>query len=307
MSFRRFRYFVAVAERESFSRAAADLNIAQSALSRHITNLEHVVGARLLERSKHGARMTPVGRALFEDARRLLGQVDAAYDHARRVAEGATGQLSVSLIRLAVLSPLATAAIADYIAARPRVDLQLTNLSSAEQVAALRNRKIDAGFMIERSNLLPEVDHLPVLSDRFIVVMAENHPLAEKDVVGIDDLRDIPFVTLSMNQYWLGQAKLLVECHAHAFQPKAELEVADVFMQLAMVARGVGVAFVNESARNALPMGVVMRPVRELQISLDVELVWMRANEDPLLADFIDCVRKRVRERDEACAGGGEG
>lgn len=298
MSFRRFRYFVAVAERESFSRAAADLNIAQSALSRHIANLEHQVGARLLERSKHGTRLTPVGRAMFEDVRHVLGQVDAAYDHARRVAEGSTGQLSVSMIRLAVLSPLATGAIADYIAARPRVDLQLTNLTSSEQLVALRSRKIDAGFTIERPNSLPELDHLPVLSDRFIVVMAENHPLAEKDVVSIDDLREEPFVTLSMNQYWLGQAKLLVECHSHAFRPRSALEVADVFMQLAMVGRGVGVAFVNESSRNALPMGVVMRPVRELQISLDVELVWMRGNMDPLLADFIDCVRERVRERD---------
>lgn len=298
MSFRRFRYFVAVAERESFSRAASDLNIAQSALSRHIANLEHTVGARLLERSKHGTRLTPVGRAMFEDARRLLGQVDAAYDHARRVAEGSTGQLSVSLIRLAVLSPLATGAIADYIAARPRVDLQLTNLTSSEQLVALRNRKIDAGFTIERPNSLPELDHLPVLSDRFIVVMAQDHPLAEKDEVSIEDLREEPFVTLSMNQYWLGQAKLLVECHAHAFRPRSGLEVADVFMQLAMVARGVGVAFVNESSRNALPMGVVMRPVRELQISLDVELVWMRANKDPLLAAFIDCVRERVIARE---------
>ncbi|RYG23639.1 MAG: LysR family transcriptional regulator [Burkholderiales bacterium] len=153
MSFRRFRYFVAVAERESFSRAASDLNIAQSALSRHIANLEHTVGARLLERSKHGTRLTPVGRAMFEDARRLLGQ-----------------------------------------------------------------------------------------------------------------------------------AKLLVECHAHAFRPRSGLEVADVFMQLAMVARGVGVAFVNESSRNALPMGVVMRPVRELQISLDVELVWMRIIALPVIS-----------------------
>lgn len=298
MSFRQFRYFVAVAEQESFSRAAADLNIAQSALSRHIANLEHTVGARLLERSKHGTRLTPVGRAMFQDARRVLGQVDAAYDHARRVAEGSKGQLSISLIRLAVLSPLTTGAIADFIATRPRVDLQLTNLNSSEQLVALRNRKIDAGFTIERPNSLPELDYLPVLSDRFILVMAEDHPLAAKDVVSIEDLRDEPFVTLSMNQYWLGQAKLLVECHAHAFRPKPALEVADIFMQLAMVARGVGVALVNESSRNALPVGVVMRPVRELQISLDVELVWMRANTDPLLADFIGCVRERVRERE---------
>lgn len=302
MSFRQFRYFVAVAEHESFSRAAADLNIAQSALSRHIANLEHDVGARLLERSKYGTRLTPVGRTMFEDARRLLGQVDAAYDHARRVAEGTTGQLSVSLIRLAVLSPLATGAIADYIAMRPQVDLHLTNQNSADQLVALRNRKIDAGFTIERPNSLPELDHLPVLSDRLIVVMPENHPLAAKEEVSIDDLREESFVTLSTNQYWLGQAKLLVECHAYAFQPKPGLEVADVFMQLAMVARGVGVAFVNESSRNALPIGVVMRPVRELQISLDVELVWMRANTDPLLAAFIECVRNRVKAHDTLTA-----
>lgn len=109
MSLRRLRYFVAVAERESFSRAAADLNIAQSALSRHIANLEAVVGAPLLERSTHGAKLTPVGRVMLKDTRALLIQVDATYERARRVADGSTGQLAVSLIKLAVLSPVAPA------------------------------------------------------------------------------------------------------------------------------------------------------------------------------------------------------
>lgn len=294
MSFRRFRYFVAVAERESFSRAAADLHIAQSALSRHIANLESVVGAQLLERSTHGTRLTPVGRVMFEDARRLLRQVDSTYEHARRVADGSTGQLTVSLIKLAVLSPIATGAIASYIAARPRVDLQLTNLSSTEQLAALRNRKIDAGFIIERSDSMPEIDHLPIVSDRFIVVMAEDHPLAAHDRITIDQLRDQPFVTVSMNQYWLGQAKLLAACHAHGFKPRVVLEVGDVFLQLALIARGLGLGLVNESVRNALPPGVVIRSVEELQVSLDVELVWIRTNTDPVLVDFVNCIRNLI-------------
>jgi DNA-binding transcriptional LysR family regulator len=295
MSLRRFRYFVAVAERESFSRAAADLHIAQSALSRHIAILEATVGAPLLERSTHGAKLTPVGRVMLEDARRLLGLVDATYDHARRVADGSTGQLSVSLIKLAVLSPIATGAIAAYIAARPRVDLQLTNLSSTEQLAALRDRKIDAGFIIERSASLSEIDYVPIVSDRFIVVMPEDHPLAAFESLTIDQLRDQPFVTVSMNHYWLGQAKLLAACHGHAFKPRVVLEVGgDVFLQLALIARGAGIGFANESVRNALPTGVVMRPVPELHVSLDVELVWMRANQDPVLADFVARIRDFV-------------
>ena len=301
MSLRRFRYFVAVAERESFSRAAADLNIAQSALSRHIALLEATVGAPLLERSTHGAKVTPVGRVMLDDARRLLAQVDETYDHSRRVADGTTGQLTVSMIKLAVLSPLATGAVASYITARPKVDLQLINLSSTEQLAALRSRKIDAGFIIERSSQLPEIDYLPIVSDRFIVVMREDHPLAVHDSLTIDQLRDQPFVTVSMNQYFLGQAKLHAAFHAHAFRPRVALEVGgDVFLQLALIARGTGIGFVNESVRNALPNGVVMRPVPEIQVSLDVDLIWMRANQDPVLVDFVKATRDFIARGETA-------
>lgn len=165
-------------------------------------------------------------------------------------------------------------------------------MSSTEQLAGLRDRKIDAGFIIERPHALSEIDHLPIVSDRFIIVMPEAHPLAAYESLTIDQLRDQPFVTVSMNHYWLGQAKLLAACHAHAFKPKVALEVGgDVFLQLALIVRGAGIGFVNESVRNALPSGVVMRPVAELHVSLDVDMVWMRANQDPILADFVTRIR----------------
>ena len=295
MPFRRLRYFVAVAERRSFSKAAADLNIAQSALSRHVADLEASIGALLLERSSKGIHLTSVGRVLFDDAGRLLAQLDSAYDNARLAAAGSAGKLMIGLNELAVRNPIITGGIVQFLGTHPRVDLKLRAMSSVEQIANLRDRKIDAGFMIERSTAVSELDHLPIAFDRFVLAVARSHPLAARRSVAVDDLRDLSFVSIALDRHWLAQSRLLAECRANGFHLRVACEVDSEQLQLALVAEGVGVGFVNESVRHALPKGVVLLKVRELKVSLQLDLVWLRNQKNDLLEDFAACIDRAGR------------
>ncbi|QGP78225.1 LysR family transcriptional regulator [Sphingobium sp. CAP-1] len=171
MSLHKLRYFIAVAEHQSFTRAAAAMNIAQSALSRHIAELEQAIGAPLLQRSPHGVHMTPVGRVFFDDSRGALAQVDNAFTQARLAAAGSLGSLTIGVNELSVRHPSVIDALAAFARTHPAVQLRAYMMTSIEQFRALRNRQIDAGFVIERPNDLAELDHLPVGRDDFLLAL----------------------------------------------------------------------------------------------------------------------------------------
>ena len=286
MPIRRLKYFVAVAKHGSFSRAAETLNVAQSALSRHVGELEDSLGSALFERNPRGIRLTPVGRVLFDDARQILAQLDLAFDHARLAAVGSIGQLTVGLNELAIRYPPVVQAIASFVRNHPGVDLQLRSMASIDQIADLRDRRIDAGFMIERSTAVLENDHLHIVQDRFVTAMAQDHPLAESPSISLADLHGVPLVGISVDRHWLPQSRLLSECYTKGYRPNFVMRTDSERMQLALIAQGLGIGFVNESARYGLPPGVVLRPVRDFAAALDLELVWLRQNRDDLLREF---------------------
>ena len=100
MELRRLRYFVAVAEEQSFNRAARRLHMAQPPLSVQIKNLEEELGVLLFERTSRGVLLTEAGELLLEEARRLLVQVDQTVSLVRRVGHGEVGRLTLGFVPL---------------------------------------------------------------------------------------------------------------------------------------------------------------------------------------------------------------
>jgi len=298
MPFRRLKYFVAVAKHGSFSQASQALNVAQSAVSRHVAELEDSLGAPLLERTSRGIRLTQVGRVLFDDARQILAQLDLAFDHARLAAVGSIGQLSIALNELAMRYPPVVSGIATFVRGHPGVDLQLRTMASIDQVAELRDHRIDAGFMIERATAVLETEHVPIMQDRFLIAMAQDHALAALPSIELADLEGVPCVGISVERHWLPQSRLLSECYAKGYRPNFVMQTASERLQLALIAERLGIGFVNESARHVLPPNVVLRPIRDLAASLDLELVWLRQNQNERLQEFTNCITDALARSD---------
>src|SRR5262245_22814420 len=152
---RQLRYFVALAEHLHFGRAAAALHISQPPLSRAIRGLEDQLGARLLTRSKRKVELTPEGARLYEDARRVLGQLERAAQEVGAMAAGQSGRLRLGFVSLADYGVL-PGLLKGFKAARPGVALALREMLSPDQAAALTAGELDFGLLLPPAAGAPE-------------------------------------------------------------------------------------------------------------------------------------------------------
>ena len=161
------RYFIAVAERLHFGRAAAALHISQPPLSRAIRSLEASLGVALFARTRRRVELTPEGARLLEEARRTLAQLERVVLELRGMAAGEQGRLRIGFVSLADFGVL-PGLLKAYKAARPGVALALREMLSPEQAAALMAGELDFGLLLPP---LPEaalLEHLVVQRERFV-------------------------------------------------------------------------------------------------------------------------------------------
>src|SRR6266404_5254169 len=148
MELRHLRYFLAVGEALNFTKAAAQLRVAQPALSRQIQDLEDEIGVDLLRRSPRGVTLTAEGRLFLEEVRDLLKRADESVEKVRALARGEDGELHIGYApspTVEILPP----ALAAFQKAVPRVKLLLHDLSSDELITGLRDASLELAIMVE--------------------------------------------------------------------------------------------------------------------------------------------------------------
>jgi DNA-binding transcriptional LysR family regulator len=156
---RHLRYFVAVARERNFTRAAEKLRIAQPPLSRQIQQLEEELGAALIERDSRPAHLTEMGKLFFEQAVQVLEHVDEMQAMVRRLQQIRRDRFSIGFVASTLYGKLPNV-IRRYRAARPEVELVLLELTTLEQIAALKENRIDVGFgRIPLGDLKPPAVH----------------------------------------------------------------------------------------------------------------------------------------------------
>src|SRR5271165_3703286 len=148
MELRHLRYFVAVCEALNFTKAAAQLRIAQPALSRQVQDLEDEIGVDLLKRSPRGVTITAEGKLFLEETREVLKRADESVEKVRALARGEYGELHIGYApspTVEILPP----ALAAFQKAVPQVKVLLHDLSSDELIAGLRNAALELAIMVE--------------------------------------------------------------------------------------------------------------------------------------------------------------
>jgi DNA-binding transcriptional LysR family regulator len=192
MDLRQLRYFVAVAEELHFSRASMRLNLAQSALSGQIKQLEREIGGPLLVRSTRRVELTPAGAALLEDAREILAAADGAFERACALARGESGALRIGTLGPApggVFAPL----LARFGALHPSVRLEVRALDFTDLIDGVRERRADIAFLYLPLDE-PDLEITPLLCEPRTVVLPAGHRLASRARLSPADLDGEVFV-----------------------------------------------------------------------------------------------------------------
>jgi DNA-binding transcriptional LysR family regulator len=288
---RQLRYFVAVAERLHFGRAAEALHISQPPLSRAIRALEDGLGVPLFHRTRRRVELTPQGARLLEDARRLTGQLERTVHELRAMAGGGHARLRIGFVSLAdygVLPGLLKA----YKSAQPAVRLALREMLSPDQAAALAAGELDFGLLLPPVAGAGRLDHLVVQRERFVLALPARHRLATgAGKLALREMAGEPFVTIPRQI-----APRLYDIVAQlAAQAGISLNIAQEAIQMqtvvSLVSSGLGAAIVPASVANLGRRGVVYRELADRHPRLDVWLAWRRRELDAAGKEFVTLAR----------------
>lgn len=272
---RKLRYFLAVADRLHFGRAAEELHIAQPVLSRQIRALEQDLGASLFTRNRHGVELTDAGRQLLTDAGPLLASADAVR---RRVAVAAHGtrRLTVGFRTGIPVIPAARA----FGVRHPDVIVDVQRIESDDQAPMLLDGRIDVGYVrlpIDATGLRV----IRLYTEPLMVVLPADHRLAGKDEVAEADLTGEPLV-------WHGDPSTQPTRRP---LPDSGLRARGVEEKLEHVAAGRGISFVGRSeALFYSRPDISYVPIPELAPD-QVCLATAASRTSPLADDFLTAAR----------------
>jgi DNA-binding transcriptional LysR family regulator len=298
MELRHLRYFLAVGEDQHYGRASRRLGVAQPALSRQIQDLEKEIGFKLFDRLPRGVKLSAAGELFMGDARRILKEVGEATARAARVARGQSGTLRVGFAENASWHGVAPDSFRRFRGQQPDVDLQLHPASSLEQLDAIRSGGLDAGFVNFMPKADPDLDQLIVGRQYVELAAPKKHPVTRLKNLRLRDLTDAPFIWFPRRASPAFYDRLMHECYRGGLKsPRIVQEGLNEATILSLVSAGLGVGWVLGSARWRSPQTVAILPLVDLNIPVLLALAWRRDNTSPLLARFIEEVKRMPEVR----------
>ena len=291
MEIRHLRYFATLAEELNFSRAAERLHISQPPLTRQIQQLEQELGSRLFRRNTRGVELTPAGEALLQDARRILDMVDSAKDRACKLRLGQIGRLDVGVFGSAILNHIPRVLL-EFRNRYPNVEIVVHQQTKAEQILALRERRLTIGFN-RRLPAEPDIVAETVLVEPLVVAMLETHPLASRGALRIADLEGEPIILYPSNTRPGFGDDVMSLFRDEGIEPNVVQEVTDVVIAIGLVASGFGICVTPHAASSLNLPGLVYRPIdADPSPSIDLTCLYRRDDDSPILHAFLSIVRE---------------
>jgi LysR family hydrogen peroxide-inducible transcriptional activator len=244
MELHQLRYFCAVADTASFSRAAVQSHVSQPSLSQQILKLEDELGARLFDRLGRSVRLTDLGKTFLPRARAVLRELEAAKGDVVERKESVSGALAVGVIPT----------VAPYFLPRHLTSFTrqfpLARVTVIEDITPILLDRIRASTVDIAVLALPirghEFDTFPLLTERLFAALPKKHALANRASLALKDLRKEPFLLLRDGHCF--RATAVAACDRARLNPQIIFESGQFSSILSMVGTGMGVSIVPEMA-----------------------------------------------------------
>lgn len=298
MELRHLRYFIAVAEELSFTRASARLRIAQPSLSQQIRQLEEEIGYPLFRRNRHRVELSDIGQIFLPEAMRTLAQAEHAILLARQGGEGKSGHLRFAFISTPIR--ILPRIITTYNRSHPEVDLDLAEMPAIRQLEALREGLIDVGIIAPMQNDA-SLEQIQIYKDPIVLAIPARHPFARRGSVTIRMLRDEKFIINAREIRVDLYDHVISACRKAGFSPNIVQEAVEVQMILRLVGAGLGIAFLPSSVQSYRIEGVTYKNVADFKLEMNAFLVYRRENHSSLVRSFVryflDHVPEAMKQR----------
>jgi len=293
MDLRLVRYFVAVAEELSFTRAAERLHIAQPSLSQQIQQLEAMIGAPLLSRNKHRVELTEPGRVFLREARIIMSDVERAVNLTRQSARSVAGMITIAMLPGPERKWFSTV-VSTFLRLYPDIRIVLRSLTSVAQVVALKNREINVGLLrgpITDTEIAAEV----LAREDFIVLLPADSPLARLKKIPLRTLATVPHIGFAPTRSPALHNAVNKIAEGAGIQFLTVLEVENITTLLNAVAAGLGFALQTEYAKEIKPKNVVARPLDVDPVpQLEFSVAYRKDDKLPALTIFLSLLRDSI-------------
>jgi DNA-binding transcriptional LysR family regulator len=298
MELRQLSYFIAVAERLSFSKAAQQLHVTVPPLSRQIRQLEDELNAQLLVRDRHGVALTEAGRQLLREASVLMAQAGRLSACVQQVTKGEAGQVRIGVAF--GLGDRISRVLIEHSVRFPAVETQCRDLFSGTQVNSLLDGEIDVGF------LRPSADEFHVATEllfeeRLCVHISKANPLANRRCLHLKDLAG-EHLLIHDRSTASGLYDKTFELYRNAGVAPSVIKLAsepaphgDVQTILLTCGKGIFIVPDEIACRPPADGGVVALPLDEPDANLEVHAAWRKTEKSPVVLAFLDSIRTVFR------------
>ena len=284
------RSFIALCEQRHFGRTAESLNISQPALSKQVRRLEDRLGGALLLRRSGGLHLTPAGDLFLQQARSLVAEAQAAEHVTRLALQGQAGMLRVGF-GVAVLARGLPEVILRFRRRFPAVHLSVKNMSTADQLQALRDRSIDIGF-VRLPVTADDIEATPLITERLMVVLGKQHADVPDGLAG---LRHEPFILPCRADSATFYDHVLRTCRAAGFVPRIVQETDVFFTALNLVRAGLGLSIAPSAIQLMRVPQVRFIETKVPDAEWSIGIAWNRRTPLPQLAiNFRSMAKKWV-------------
>jgi DNA-binding transcriptional LysR family regulator len=292
MELRHLRYFVAVGDALSFTKAAENLHLAQPSLTRQIQDLETEIGVRLLNRSKRQVSLTQEGRSFLSDAKRVLAHSADIVESVQRLNRHETAALNIGYVANLFPAPL-PAALSAFQRKFPTVSINLFDMTYGDQLRALEKGKIDLGFVGSQETIEERgLQSRSIGVNKIVVALRKGDRLAKKTVVNLKELKPMFFVGMSEESYPGYRDWLTATCRQAGFAPKVLQDVDIERMVIQAVGAGLGVALLPDQVEKLPHENVVFRPLVPSVLTQSC-VAWNSENTSIALRAYVEIMKER--------------
>ncbi len=291
LELRHFRYFLAVAEELSFSKASAKLFISQPGLSKQIRLMEETLGTPLFIRNKRNVNLTKAGEYLKGEIEFIYNHLETTKKNLKAISEGSDGEVRIGFLGSAMHNVIPNLLVG-LNKKHPKIKTTLEELSNTSQIKAIQHDQLDLGFV--RLARIPDgIEKHPVFKDTFSVVLPENHHLNQANFINVGQLADEDFILFSSDYSPYYYNKIMGICEDQGFRPKISHKSVHALTIFKLVENGLGVAIVPTTMQEGFNLKVKFLKIKNIDQTAELSVVWKRDNRNPCLEKVLNLLLEK--------------